>query len=74
MARETEAVHKVEADAALAEEGLQKAKDGKTVEPFVTPEVEPFAADKDGVIDLKATRASDLAKKVAQAYTSGQNE
>ena len=52
---------------ALEAEGLQKAEDGRTVEPFVAPTVEPFEKDGEGVIDLKATKAKDLAKKSSAA-------
>ena len=52
---------------ALEAESLQKAEDGRTVEPFVAPTVEPFEKDGEGVIDLKATKAKDLAKKSSAA-------
>lgn len=56
MAEREGVVSTIPARDALEAEGLQKAADGKTVEPFVEPEVEPFPTDKDGVIDLDAER------------------
>jgi hypothetical protein len=61
MARETEAVHQIEAAAALEDAGLQKVEGKEQVEPFVEPAVEPLPVGEDGVIDLAIKPKSDAA-------------
>jgi hypothetical protein len=45
----------------LEADGVQMAEDGRTVEPFVLPEIEPFDANDDGVISITVSRNDDAA-------------